>query len=540
MSEKISRLWVGAGLKFSPDQNTTVLFNSRAEQESTIKGLCPHHYYDLQFVRIHGTNQVKVQEAYGVLANANYMILENSELDSKLYYCFVISCEYVNDSTCLLTFKIDEMQTYMFDWTLNACYVDREHVADDTPFLHILDEGFTPDIYIRDSLSPVYGGDAKICVNVLDRSATGNSQLGSFIGGSFTGGAVAVYGTTNDNIHSLEFFLQAYEENPEAVQNVYMCPSRFFDTTEKPFKGGSVPAIANGGCKVLDLSGEIFIVPQNDIGGYEFHNNKMQCYPYQNLCIEGINGATLELKFEECKDKEHHRYTFQALCYANNPVQAQIYPTNAEQSVGAHQTLTINGFPVCAWSTDYFQSWFKNQFYPQQEIAERSSIRQELTGLASPFMSAASGNASGVASGVLMNSFNTWNREESINDTYEVATSVAKAKPPTSHGQTQTGLLRLGVSTSNQPLCYAYRVTMGAEQAERIDKYFDRFGYRVATIKVPELHSRPVWNYVKTVDCNLTGTMPPGDQVAIRQIFNKGVTFFHKYEDLNKFNLKNY
>ena len=65
------------------------------------------------------------------------------------------------------------------------------------------------------------------------------------------------------------------------------------------------------------------------------------------------------------------------------------------------------------------------------------------------------------------------------------------------------------------------------ENAQAIDNYLTRFGYKVNVIKVPELTSRKYWNYVKTRECEIGGNAPAETLKKIQEIFNAGVTLWH-------------
>ena len=65
------------------------------------------------------------------------------------------------------------------------------------------------------------------------------------------------------------------------------------------------------------------------------------------------------------------------------------------------------------------------------------------------------------------------------------------------------------------------------EYARIIDSYFSTYGYRVNEVKIPNIHTRSNWNYIKTIDINLTGEIPQEDKQKLKGIFNKGCTFWH-------------
>ena len=61
-------------------------------------------------------------------------------------YNFITSIEYLNEGTTAIHFTRDVFQTWMFDYDKTACYVEREHVADDTKYAHTVRE---PDLPIE-------------------------------------------------------------------------------------------------------------------------------------------------------------------------------------------------------------------------------------------------------------------------------------------------------------------------------------------------------------------------------------------------------
>ena len=73
----------------------------------------------------------------------------------------------------------------------------------------------------------------------------------------------------------------------------------------------------------------------------------------------------------------------------------------------------------------------------------------------------------------------------------------------------------------------AYKLSIRKERAQAIDDYFSMFGYKVNTLKVPALNSRTKWNYIKTIDINITANIPQDDLQKIKEMFNNGITLWH-------------
>jgi hypothetical protein len=92
---------------------------------------------------------------------------------------------------------------------------------------------------------------------------------------------------------------------------------------------------------------------------------------------------------------------------------------------------------------------------------------------------------------------------------------------------TNAGLLGFGYMNKDA----FTRYTIKSEYAQRLDTYFDMYGYQTNKLKVPNLSNRPNWNYVKTIDCNIIGKenieIPQSDINIIRKMFDNGVTLWH-------------
>lgn len=66
-------------------------------------------------------------------------------------------------------------------------------------------------------------------------------------------------------------------------------------------------------------------------------------------------------------------------------------------------------------------------------------------------------------------------------------------------------------------------------QMKHLTDMFNRYGYTINDVIVPDLNSRPAWNYIKSPEFNFTTSIGiPQDAVkAIKDIFASGVTLWH-------------
>lgn len=58
------------------------------------------------------------------LMGANYLYYINN---GKRFYCFITKKTYVSANCTAIEFKVDVLQSFMFDYTLGECFVEREH-----------------------------------------------------------------------------------------------------------------------------------------------------------------------------------------------------------------------------------------------------------------------------------------------------------------------------------------------------------------------------------------------------------------------------
>lgn len=108
------------------------------------------------YIRVKPTaqNRVKVGLPIGRVTRANYIIIkndgENSENNSPVVYeknyifAFITQYNYISENVTEITFEIDVIQTYLFDYTETECFVEREHTATDNIGEYVASEPVDP------------------------------------------------------------------------------------------------------------------------------------------------------------------------------------------------------------------------------------------------------------------------------------------------------------------------------------------------------------------------------------------------------------
>lgn len=139
---------------FYIDYKNVVLFDNTAKQEEYFNSLPSLEFNNVTYTRAYG--QIKVKAERDSLLEYNYMSFTNKNYTNKTFYAFITSATYVNPNTTLISFVIDEWQTWCFDLTFKESFIERKHCkrwnSDGTPVINTQDEGldFGSEYIVKD------------------------------------------------------------------------------------------------------------------------------------------------------------------------------------------------------------------------------------------------------------------------------------------------------------------------------------------------------------------------------------------------------
>ncbi len=163
----------GAPVPFDPNMENTVLFVNAEQQYDYLEAFRPVTLTKNSYTRANRgvikvgfesdiTSEVYKDKIIAAVYNANYLAFKNTSFENKWFYAFIDSTEYLNNNTVTISYHIDVIQTYMFDWKFNQCLIEREHTVSDKYGEHTLPEGLETgpyrsipaSVYLQDPLSP--------------------------------------------------------------------------------------------------------------------------------------------------------------------------------------------------------------------------------------------------------------------------------------------------------------------------------------------------------------------------------------------------
>lgn len=89
---------------------------------------------------------------------------------------------------------------------------------------------------------------------------------------------------------------------------------------------------------------------------------------------------------------------------------------------------------------------------------------------------------------------------------------------------------------------HIFRMSIKREYAERIDKFFTKYGYKVNQLKIPNITGRTYFNYVQIAGDETIGyaSIPAKYFEKINNAFRNGVTIWHNHANLGDYTVNNH
>lgn len=516
--EPNTTLYICRGIPLPSNYSDTLTFANQQSQLAYFSGKLKYTVNNLSPATLQ--KPLAVPYVADDLYDCNYIIFQNKNFNNKYFFCFINQVQYVNLSTSLVFFEIDVMQTYYFDMVINPCLVEREHTNNDSPGSNTLGESLPLGEYVRKSrIRTKVTKNTAVQVSSPANVNEGN-KYNQLNGGIFSGLTQSFFPVEQNTAPGLSDFLQTYVNQGKEgdIIAVQMIPADFIT------KRGD----ANPVSKTISIA-----KTQTQIDGYTPKNKKLLQYPYIYIEIDNTQGQTAIYKLEYFSGNECE-FKILGMTNGDSP-QLVLYPLNYD-GIGDNviEHITLGGFPQCAWAGDAYKVYLANN-----SIKEAYHTVAAVGGVVAAVASGGSGAAAAAAAPITwetidkasragsgINGQKLWNSGESLGSTisnYMQEEHNAQIAPDTVRGTQGSDVL---FASGLMDFWVTIR-SIDASHARAIDDYFTRFGYRVDTIKVPNITGRQSWNYVKTVNCNIGGSIPFTDRAKINQIFNNGITFWH-------------
>ena len=483
----------------------TIFFTSRAQQTTYFQSLTKHKFEKQSYARVQ-RGMLRLERKAEDLYDCNYLMFQNTSFGEKWFYAFITGVEYVNNVTSEITFEIDVMQTWFFDYTLEQCYVEREHVLNDAIGANLLSEPVELGEYTFDDFTTSGKMDTPVIV-LASNVTNGGGVEGGLLGGIYTGVGYKYAEATKAGAAKINEYLSGFKTWDELVENVVSCFMYYKDFISTGDDGN----ITNERPATYQISKNKHY---SDIDGYIPRNNKLFTHPYNYLLVTTDTGESFEGKYEYFSTDD---CTFNIIGDVSPDPQVMCEPRFYKGCTYLrNERLTLAGFPQCTFNIDAFKAW----------LAQTASNPATITNTANAAISGAeAGGAQGAAISAAISMIGTL-----------VGGGLSLINPPEIKGTTKTSVSYASGSKD----FYFFPCTIRADFAKRIDDFLDVYGYKVNQHKIPNRNGRAHWNYVKNGYTNIKGSLPADDMAKVISIYNRGITFWNDGNEIGNYSLNNY
>ncbi len=133
-----STIYLLAGVPIDKGYNYSLHFETQATQEYVFRQhIMQNGTFTAQQYTRPERGQLKVAVCADDVINCNYIMFKNDGIlnnnhryKNKWFYAFA-NVEYLNENACIVKYEIDDIQTWMFDYEFEECFVEREHAITD-------------------------------------------------------------------------------------------------------------------------------------------------------------------------------------------------------------------------------------------------------------------------------------------------------------------------------------------------------------------------------------------------------------------------
>ena len=396
--EPESSIYLLKGCPCDHEYNNTILFETKGAQWNYMKALMVRSFTN-QYYQRYNRGVLRIQARTEDLYECNYLVFSNDPRfniidvpsdDMKIFYCFIDSIAYINENVTEVHYTIDVMQTYMFDYVLGQCFVEREHTLTDDLFGNLVEENFNPSNYTETVLNNITFNHWCIQIQYVPKDISSDPNAKNIIvswtlgvgnvitftdahamnGASFRNNTFVGYATvtipikgasTIDMTASIQNAIDKLQLLNAQIINVFVLPYELVTEKWAEVEWSNIDLSATHYCimykdgysasyesSVYSISQPVTFYGRN--GDYYVpKNKKLYTFPYQSLKISNSEGDTDELMFENFNTTPRLKVIG---CECPNPELSIYADAYNGQSINAEHRISLSNIVSCVWSED--------------------------------------------------------------------------------------------------------------------------------------------------------------------------------------------
>jgi hypothetical protein len=488
---------------------------------------------------LRNTGTIMAGFTYAQCLQANYIAFQNPDYSNKWFFAWIDDVIYKGDKNTEITFTVDAWSTWFDKWNKKVCFINRQHVNDDTIGLHTIPENLDVGEVIEESYEgfPVIDTEEDrnqfyYAIEGTYNPLTKKDYIGvTKINGSLSGAWIFLFKAYEGSVGlpNINNFLGEVNNDKkiDSILNMFILPKYLVDAIGTTHHETTGQVFGNYSFDLLNDSTRAITLAYNfeKITSYKDYipkNNKCFVYPYNYMLISNNNG-------------NYNIYKYEDFILDNQIAEYPILELEGAISIGASirliprgyknidrnydEALPLSKFPTCSWSSDAFTNWLT-----QNGINIATNVLLATAGVG---VSIASGGT--LAPAVLSIAGTVAN---TIGQFYQASLL------PSITGGNNTGDVNFA---SRQNIFAIHHLRAKTEYLKIIDDYFTRFGYAIKSLELPNITGRRYWNYVEIGASEEIGygEVPSKYMDIINNACRRGVTIWHNHGNVGNYSLNN-
>lgn len=311
-------------------------------------------------------NRLRIHINAELIDDVNYLIFNNGRMNdpqsplivtSKTYYAFILDTKYINENVSEITYMIDVMQTWMFNYTLQPCYVVREHVSDDAIGKHTEPEALDIGPYDYESVGNLVSGDGMspyIVFATTFEYPSLDDYYGGMQGGVYSGLNYICFPATTAGIASAQQFVDDSSTKIDGIVYCFMAPKFIADIA-------STNSFAMYSSNLTPNTSWTFASDSDNQSAPNYpRNNKMYCYPYNFFGVSNNEGDMGVMRWELWERNQSGKVEYTLVGALSSSAEMQFIPDKYAGTTGLNynEKVTSGNWPQCSWNNDPYKAWF--------------------------------------------------------------------------------------------------------------------------------------------------------------------------------------
>lgn len=537
-------LYVGVA-PWNSDLKNVQSYASRAEQISTIQGLLSYKYEHINIIR--RDSDLILKGVNEDLTQCNYLMYQNKDISNKWYFAFIDNIQYNSLNSVIISHTIDVWQTYQFDITYYKNLILRAHVAksSDTVGRWLAPEpiNVAPEferkhnVFNDLSWTPQY---VLHSTSVYNPNTKKYEYKGNGMGATLS----AEYGIFVDSDADVQKVVKNYgRDTMSDVLSDYGDRNKTFWDNISNWLDDLLDSEKNSDSKWQAITGASSLAQLQDhrdelIGLYAIpswvHDGSNK-YATNAITSKSVS-VTLPTSTLACGYAPRNKKMLSSLCkaylfYNENgfklPLKPELFTSGSPSFTVKSTELSTNGFILQIGSyADYTAKTNKISYRCENRLGYDANtgldkVLNTLTsavGVVNAIGSVASqafaGNVGGAVQGAV----------GAVQQSINMIDALGQRGVNTGASGDIMSI------TEKRAMPVFADVSPTEAQCRYIDDYLDVYGYAINEIgKISSyMKNRSNWNYIQVANCNIKVSAPNDDVNKLKQMFESGVTIWHK------------